>query len=251
MDGGADLLMLETVFDALNAKAAIFAIETLFAERGMRLPVIVSSTLTSSGPHPRGTDHRGFLYLRRTRRAAGREPQLLVRRQGPAALPGAAGRCFGIPRGGLSQCGSAERHGRLRRDARDVRRRRRGIHAARPGQSGGRLLRHHAPAHLRTGEDREQLHAPPPAAAAARDLPERAGTASDRSRSQLRQCRRAHQRRRLGQVRAADPRKKLRGSSLGGPRPSRSGRQYRRCLHGRRPDRRSRSHARLPQPDGF
>ena len=49
MDGGADLLMLETVFDALNAKAAIFAIETLFAERGMRLPVIVSSTLTSSG----------------------------------------------------------------------------------------------------------------------------------------------------------------------------------------------------------
>ena len=49
MDGGADLLMLETVFDALNAKAAIFAIETLFAERGMRLPVIVSGTLTSSG----------------------------------------------------------------------------------------------------------------------------------------------------------------------------------------------------------
>ena len=46
MDGGADLLMLETVFDA---KAAIFAIETLFAERGMRLPVIVSGTLTSSG----------------------------------------------------------------------------------------------------------------------------------------------------------------------------------------------------------
>ena len=38
----------------------------------------------------------------------------------------------------------------------------------------------------------------PPAAAAARDLPERAGTASDRTRSQLRQCRRAHQRRRLG-----------------------------------------------------
>ena len=49
MDGGADLLMLETVFDALNAKAAIFAIESLFAERGMRLPVIVSGTLTSSG----------------------------------------------------------------------------------------------------------------------------------------------------------------------------------------------------------
>ena len=58
MDGGADLLMLETVFDALNAKAAIFAIETLFAERGMRLPVIVSSTLTSSGAPSRDRPSR-------------------------------------------------------------------------------------------------------------------------------------------------------------------------------------------------
>ena len=36
VDGGADLLMIETVFDTLNAKAAIFACETLFYERGMR-----------------------------------------------------------------------------------------------------------------------------------------------------------------------------------------------------------------------
>lgn len=49
MDGGADLLMLETCFDTLNAKAAIYAIESLFAECGMRLPVIVSGTLTPSG----------------------------------------------------------------------------------------------------------------------------------------------------------------------------------------------------------
>ena len=85
MDGGADLLMLETVFDALNAKAAIFAIETLFAERGMRLPVIVSGTLTSSGRTLAGQTIEALLHLRRTRRTAGREPQLLVRRQGPAA----------------------------------------------------------------------------------------------------------------------------------------------------------------------
>ena len=49
LDGGADLLMLETFFDTLNAKAAIYAVETLFAERGMRLPVVVSGTLTPSG----------------------------------------------------------------------------------------------------------------------------------------------------------------------------------------------------------
>ena len=49
IDGGADVLMLETCFDALNAKAAIYALEGLFAERGRRTPLIVSGTLTSSG----------------------------------------------------------------------------------------------------------------------------------------------------------------------------------------------------------
>src|SRR5438552_1523472 len=45
-DGGADLILLETIFDTLNAKAAIFAVEALFDERGRRLPVIVSGTIT-------------------------------------------------------------------------------------------------------------------------------------------------------------------------------------------------------------
>jgi 5-methyltetrahydrofolate--homocysteine methyltransferase len=45
-DGGADLILLETIFDTLNAKAALFAIETLFERRERRLPVIVSGTIT-------------------------------------------------------------------------------------------------------------------------------------------------------------------------------------------------------------
>src|SRR5512141_176268 len=44
--GGADILLIETIFDTLNAKAAIFAVETLFEELGFRLPVIVSGTIT-------------------------------------------------------------------------------------------------------------------------------------------------------------------------------------------------------------
>ena len=44
--GGADLIMIETVFDTLNAKAAIFAIEEVFAEIGERLPVWISGTIT-------------------------------------------------------------------------------------------------------------------------------------------------------------------------------------------------------------
>ena len=48
VDGGADLLMVETIFDTLNAKAAIFALETLFESRGRRWPVIVSGTITDA-----------------------------------------------------------------------------------------------------------------------------------------------------------------------------------------------------------
>ena len=48
VDGGADLLLVETVFDTLNAKAAIFALETLFEEHGRRWPVIISGTITDA-----------------------------------------------------------------------------------------------------------------------------------------------------------------------------------------------------------
>jgi 5-methyltetrahydrofolate--homocysteine methyltransferase len=48
VDGGADLLIVETIFDTLNAKAAIFALESLFEERGRRWPVIISGTITDA-----------------------------------------------------------------------------------------------------------------------------------------------------------------------------------------------------------
>ncbi|HJN61567.1 MAG TPA: homocysteine S-methyltransferase family protein [Alphaproteobacteria bacterium] len=46
VEGGVDLLIMETVFDTLNAKAAIFALEELFDELGFRLPLILSGTIT-------------------------------------------------------------------------------------------------------------------------------------------------------------------------------------------------------------
>ncbi|MBC7447833.1 MAG: methionine synthase, partial [Hymenobacteraceae bacterium] len=48
VDGGSDILLVETVFDTLNAKAALFAIEQLFAARGRRWPVMVSGTITDA-----------------------------------------------------------------------------------------------------------------------------------------------------------------------------------------------------------
>ena len=46
IDGGVDIILIETIFDTLNAKAAIFATEEVFIEKGVRLPVMISGTIT-------------------------------------------------------------------------------------------------------------------------------------------------------------------------------------------------------------
>src|SRR5580700_3908082 len=46
IDGGADLILIETIFDTLNAKAAIFACDQVFVTRGRRLPLMISGTIT-------------------------------------------------------------------------------------------------------------------------------------------------------------------------------------------------------------
>ena len=48
MDGGVDLLLVETIFDTLNAKAALYAIDQLFDERGEKLPIMISGTITDA-----------------------------------------------------------------------------------------------------------------------------------------------------------------------------------------------------------
>ncbi len=48
VDGGADILLVETIFDTLNAKAALFAIETFFEQTGTTFPVMISGTITDA-----------------------------------------------------------------------------------------------------------------------------------------------------------------------------------------------------------
>ena len=48
VEGGVDALLVETIFDTLNAKAALFAIESIFEEKGFRLPVMISVTITDA-----------------------------------------------------------------------------------------------------------------------------------------------------------------------------------------------------------
>ena len=62
IDGGVDLLMVETVFDTLNAKAALFAIEEVKSERSIDIPVMVSGTITdASGRTLSGQTAEAFL----------------------------------------------------------------------------------------------------------------------------------------------------------------------------------------------
>ncbi|MCX6155555.1 MAG: methionine synthase [Candidatus Kapabacteria bacterium] len=63
VDGGADILMIETIFDTLNAKAAIYAVSEYFHETGKRLPVIISGTITDmSGRTLTGQTLEAFYY---------------------------------------------------------------------------------------------------------------------------------------------------------------------------------------------
>ncbi len=62
MDGGVDILLVETVFDTLNAKAALFAIDEVFEERNKKLPIMVSGTITDqSGRTLTGQTTEAFL----------------------------------------------------------------------------------------------------------------------------------------------------------------------------------------------
>jgi 5-methyltetrahydrofolate--homocysteine methyltransferase len=63
IDGGSDVLMVETIFDTLNAKAALFAIEEEFDARGARLPILISGTITdASGRTLSGQTAEAFWY---------------------------------------------------------------------------------------------------------------------------------------------------------------------------------------------
>ncbi len=63
LDGGADLLLIETVFDTLNAKAAVFAVEEVLEARDLHVPLMISGTITDAGGRTlTGQTAEAFLY---------------------------------------------------------------------------------------------------------------------------------------------------------------------------------------------
>ena len=62
IDGGSDLLLVETIFDTLNAKACLYAIDEVFEEKGVNIPIMVSGTITdASGRTLSGQTAEAFL----------------------------------------------------------------------------------------------------------------------------------------------------------------------------------------------
>ena len=60
-DGGVDLFLVETIFDTLNAKAAIYALERFFEDKGLRIPVFISGTIVDkSGRTLSGQTNEAF-----------------------------------------------------------------------------------------------------------------------------------------------------------------------------------------------
>ena len=144
-EGGVDLLLIETIFDTLNAKAAIAAAREVAPRPAA---VDLGDHRRPERPHPVRADRRGVLALDRARRAAGRRRELLARRgrDAPARRrAGPAGRHLRRPATPTPACPtpSAATTRRPEETAELL-----GEFAARrPGQHRRRLLRHHPGAH--------------------------------------------------------------------------------------------------------
>ena len=117
IDGGADIILIETIFDTLNAKAAGFATLEVFEEKGVELPIMISGTITDrSGRTLSGQTAEAFWYSMRHLKpfSIGLNCALGAELMRPYLAELAHDRRRA--HFGLSECRPAERHGRVRRD---------------------------------------------------------------------------------------------------------------------------------------
>ncbi len=151
-EGGADLILVETIFDTLNAKAALFAVESYFDRVGQRLPLVISGTITdASGRTLSGQTPEAFWNSVRHAKPLAVGLELRARRGADAPVHRGNRARRRHVRVVLSERRAAEPDvgHRLRRDARADVAAAGGLRAQRLRQHRRRLLRHHARAHPR------------------------------------------------------------------------------------------------------
>ena len=89
VEGGSDLILIETIFDTLNAKAAIYATQQFFEDSGIELPIMISGNhYRCFRPNPVRPDYRGVLQFRGPRQADFHWPELRLGCGCPAPLCG-------------------------------------------------------------------------------------------------------------------------------------------------------------------
>jgi methionine synthase I (cobalamin-dependent) len=94
IDGGAEIILIETIFDTLNAKAAVFGVEMVFAEKGVRLPLMISFTITDKSGRTIRARRRPPSGIRCAMPGPSHRPQLRAGRRGGAGASGQR-RCRG------------------------------------------------------------------------------------------------------------------------------------------------------------
>jgi methionine synthase I (cobalamin-dependent) len=156
IDGGAHILLLETIFDTLNAKAGIVAIENVFEERGVRLPLFISVTVTDrSGRTLSGQTLDAFYAsIRHARPVA-----LGINCARNATTSRRARAARGVLRPLLPKRRPAERVRPVRSASGRDRRALAGIRRRRSREHRWRMLRHDARSHSRDCERRERADA--------------------------------------------------------------------------------------------
>ncbi len=236
LEGGADILLIETVFDTLNAKAAVFAIEKLFDDLGKRWPEMISGTITdASGRTLSGQTAEAFWnslshaqpisFGLNCALGADQLRQYVEELSNACDTHVSAHPNAGLPNP-LSPTGYDETPGAPRGP--DPR-----VGAERPGEHRRRLLRHHAGAYRGARRSCPGLGAACRADHRQEAAPVRPRALQRRQRRPVRQRRRTHQRHRLQGLRTHDPRGPLRRRARGGAPAGRERRPGHRHQHGR------------------
>jgi methionine synthase I (cobalamin-dependent) len=252
IEGGADIILIETIFDTLNAKAAAFAVDLVFEELGYSLPVMISGTITdASGRTLSGQTTEAFYHSLRHVKPVSFGLNCALGARTSCASMSRSCRASARPGQRPPQCRPAQRVRRVRSRSRvEMAEHIREWARERLSQHGRRLLRHHPDPYPRHGRRRGGHQAARPAGLPNGRLPAvRPGAPHHHGGFHVRERGGAHQRHRFGQVQAPDQGGALRrgpgcGQAAGGGR-----RPDHRHQHGRGDAGRRGGHGALPEPD--
>ncbi len=210
LDGGADLLLVETIFDTLNAKAALYAISEICEQRGIDVPVMISGTITDkSGRLLSGQLPEAFWNSVRHAKPATIGFNCALGAEDLRAHIADIGRVADTLVCAYPNAGLPNEFGQYDESPEFMARPDRRIRRCRPRQHRRRLLRHHAGPYRGDCRGRRPAQAPHRSRDRAAAAAVRPGAVRADARDPVCERRRAHQRHGFGEIPQADHRRRL------------------------------------------